>query len=251
MKRNRDRPLTPAERRSLFFVCVFLLAAIGLGLWMHLSQHEIVPPSDIAARTGEDLRILVAELSPGKARIFRFEDQKGEPIRVFVKRQDHGRMVVTFAACRRCDRARGPSRVTDGQLICGHCGEPMPILAEGATLPAEKDCTPVPVQFRIDGGSLVVRAADIEAGRPLFARNHGSANKVRLSKELSQAVEDQENNGGIDRLSAISLRFGHSLEERGGIRMDPHNSAGQRASSTMARTIRSTSAAAPSMPALG
>ena len=31
-------------------------------------------------------------------------------------------MVVTFAACRRCDRARRPSRVADGQLICGHCG---------------------------------------------------------------------------------------------------------------------------------
>jgi uncharacterized membrane protein len=47
----------------------------------------------------------------------------------------------------------------------------MPILEEGTALPKEKDCTPVPVQFRIDGDSLVVRAADIEAGRPLFARN--------------------------------------------------------------------------------
>jgi uncharacterized membrane protein len=47
----------------------------------------------------------------------------------------------------------------------------MPILAEGATLPKEEDCTPIPVQFRIEGDSLVVRAADIEAGRPLFARN--------------------------------------------------------------------------------
>jgi hypothetical protein len=27
-----------------------------------------------------------------------------------------------------------------------------------------------PVQFRIEGDSLVVRASDIEAGRPLFAR---------------------------------------------------------------------------------
>jgi uncharacterized membrane protein len=170
MKRKKERPRTSAERRSLFLLCAFLLAGIGLASWLHLSQHEIVPPSDIAARSGEDLRILVAELSPGKARIFRFEDQKSEPVRVFVMRQDRGRMVVAFAACWRCNRAIRPSRVADGQLICGHCGEPMPILEEGATLPAEKDCTPVPVQFRIDGDSLVVRAADIEAGRPLFAR---------------------------------------------------------------------------------
>ncbi len=171
MKRKKDRPLTPAERRSLYFLTAFLLAVFGVGWWLMGRQFEIVPPSEIAVRSGEDLRVPVAELGPGKARIFRIEDQEGGPVRVFVKRQDHGRMVVTFAACRRCDKASRRSRVSDGQLICGHCGEPMPILEEGATLPKENDCTPVPVQFRIDGGSLVVRAADIEAGRPLFARN--------------------------------------------------------------------------------
>ena len=170
MKRKKDRPLTQGERRSLFFLSTFLLAAIGLGVWLHLSQHEIVPASEILVRSGQDLRIPLAELSLGKARIFKIEEQEGAPIRVFVKRQDHGRVVVTFAACRRCDRANRPSRVSEGQLICGHCGEPMPILEEGATLAKEKNCTPVPVQFRIDGDSLLVRAADIEAGRPLFAR---------------------------------------------------------------------------------
>lgn len=129
------------------------------------------PPSEVGVRSGQDLRVPLAELSPGTARIFRMEYQEGQPVRVFVQRQAQGRTVVTFAACPRCDRASRPSRVSEGQLICGHCGEPMPILAEGATLPEEKDCTPIPIQFRIDGGSLVVRAADIEAGRLLLARN--------------------------------------------------------------------------------
>jgi uncharacterized membrane protein len=172
MKRKKDRPLTPAERRSFLFVGAILLAGIGLGVWIHLSQHEFVPPSEIAVRSREDLRVPMAELSPGKARLFRVGDQKAEPILVFVRRQEQGRMVVTFAACRRCYSASRRSRVERGQLICGECGEPMPILEEGKPLPTEKDCTPVPVQFRIDGDSLLVRAADIEAGRPLFARNH-------------------------------------------------------------------------------
>lgn len=170
MKRNRDLRLTPAERRSLYFLTAVLLAVFGLGWWLLGRQFEIVPPSEIAVRSREDLRVPVAELGPGKARIFRVGGQSGGPVRVFVKRQDHGRMVVTFGACRRCDRASRPSHLSDGQLICGYCGEPMPILKEGATLPNEKDCTPVPVQFRIEGDSLVVRAADIEAGRPLFTR---------------------------------------------------------------------------------
>ena len=171
MKRRKERQVSPAERRWLLFVAVFLLTAIALGIWIQLSQHEIVPPKDIVVRSGEDLRVPLADLSPGKAWIYRIEGEKGALVRVFVKRQDHGRMVVTFAACRRCNAATHPSRLSNGQLICGHCGEPMPILEEGATLSNEKDCTPVPVIFRIEADSLVVRAADIEAGRPLFARN--------------------------------------------------------------------------------
>ena len=171
MKRKKDRPLTPSERRSLLLLTVFLLAAIGLGVWLQVGQHEFIPTPETSMRAGEDLRIPVAELSPGKARIFRFDAQINEPIRVFVGHRGNGRLVATFAACRRCDRASGRSRVSDGQLICGHCGEPMPLLEEGATLPQEKDCTPIPVQFKIEGDSLVVRASDIETGRPLFARN--------------------------------------------------------------------------------
>lgn len=110
-------------------------------------------------------------------------------------------MAVTLAACRRCDRARRPSRAADGQLICGHCGEPMPILEEGTPLPVEKDCTPVPVQFRIDGDLLVVRAADIEAGRPLFAKNQG----LRISPEFSSSkkLSTEARNGVFHRISTV------------------------------------------------
>lgn len=171
MKRRKDRPFTPKERRSLLLLTAFLLSAIGLGVWLQMGQHEFSPPPEISMRAGDDLRAPLAELGEGKARIFRFDAQNDEPIRVFVARQGKGRLVATFAACRRCDRDSRRSRVSDGRLICGHCGEPMPILEEGATLPQEKDCTPIPVQFRIEGDSLVVRALDIEAGRALFARN--------------------------------------------------------------------------------
>ena len=171
MKRRKDRPLTPKERRSLLLLTLFLLSAIGLGVWVHVGQHELSPPPEISMHAGDDLQVPLAELGQGKARIFRFDAQNVEPIRVFVGRLEKGRLVATFAVCRRCDRARGRSRVSDGKLICGHCGEPMPILEEGATLPKEKDCTPIPVQFRTEGDSLVVRASDIETGRPLFARN--------------------------------------------------------------------------------
>jgi len=154
----------------MLLVTAFLLTAIGLGMWFHLGQHEIIPPKEITARAGQDLRVPLGDLRSDRARLYRVEDERGEPVRVFMKARGPEQVVVTFAACRRCERAARPSRLSNGELICGHCGEPMPLLEEGATLPAEKDCTPVPVPFRIEGGSVVVHAADIESGRPLFAR---------------------------------------------------------------------------------
>ena len=57
MRRKKDRPLTPSERRSLLLLTVFLLAAIGLGVWLQVGQHEFIPTSEISMRAGEDLRI--------------------------------------------------------------------------------------------------------------------------------------------------------------------------------------------------
>ena len=90
MKRKKDRPLTAVEQRFLYFLTAFLLAVFGLRWWLLGRQFKIVPPSEIAVRSGEDLRVPVAELGPGKARIFRVGGQSGGPVRVFVKRQDHG-----------------------------------------------------------------------------------------------------------------------------------------------------------------
>lgn len=168
MNRRKERRLTPAERRSLLLVAAFLLAAIGLPTSIHLGQHEIVPPQEIITRSGQDLRVLLADLRHDKARLYRVEGENGAPIRLFLKAHDREHVVVTSAACRRCARSARFSHLSNGELICGHCGDPMPLLEEGAKLPDEKDCTPVPVPYRIDGGVVVVQASDIEAGKPLF-----------------------------------------------------------------------------------
>ena len=68
MKRGRARRLTPAERRSILFVAAFLLVAIALGTWIHLSQNDLVPPAKGAVGYGQDLRTLRRDDAPSRRR---------------------------------------------------------------------------------------------------------------------------------------------------------------------------------------
>jgi uncharacterized membrane protein len=170
MKRRRERSLAPAERRSLLLVAAFLTAFGAMAIWFQVSSHEWGPAREIPLPAGADLRISIAELSSGRSLLYKVEGNKDEGVRVFAKREADGRLLVTFATCRRCDRTRHESHVWQGRLICGHCGEPMPFLEKGATLPKEKDCTPFPVSFEVQSDVVLVRAVDLAAGLPLFPK---------------------------------------------------------------------------------
>ena len=84
MKGKRERTPTPAERRSMFFVGACLLAMIGLGVWLHRDHLETISPSEVTVRAGQDLRVPVSGLRPGKGQLFRIEGPEGDPVRVVV-----------------------------------------------------------------------------------------------------------------------------------------------------------------------
>ena len=147
-------------------VFALLEVACGLIVWIHLSWHELVPPSEVNVRIDPDGRIRTGGIG-GEARIVRAEGSSGEQIRLYVDRSDAGNPRVTLTACRRCNAAK-PSQVRRGRLVCGHCGQPMPLLPPGAALPAEADCTPIPVLHSMEGSFVVVRQTDAAASERIL-----------------------------------------------------------------------------------
>ena len=171
MKRAKSRPLRGSERWQALGLFLFLASCIAFGMWIHFSHHEIAPPKELAFKAGPEARILLDEIPPGSARIVRLEASGAAAVRLFAGRSGNGRVVVTLAECRRCRQASSRSRVIEGRLICGHCGEPMPTLEPGKGLPKEVDCTPIPVAHSIAGNTIVIRAQDLDSSRNLLARN--------------------------------------------------------------------------------
>ncbi len=171
MKRARTRTFSPGERRQIAALFAFLAACIALGLWIHFSQHEFAPPSEVVvdARSAALIPLEVVPIDSG--RIVRLERANVEPIRLFVSRAKNGRLEVTLAECRRCRLTAKSSRVRAGRLYCGHCGEPMPMLPQGKPLPVEADCTPIPVVHRLDGNAIQIRADDLDSSRSQLAKH--------------------------------------------------------------------------------
>lgn len=167
MKRSKRKQLTLEERRTMALVFALLVVACGFIVWIHLSWHELIPPSEVNVRIDSDGWMRTREIGKGEARIVRLEGSSGEQIRLYVDRSDTGKPRVTLTACRRCNAAK-PSQVRRGRLVCGHCGQPMPLLPPGTALPAEADCTPIPVLHSMEGSFVVVRRTDAAASERIL-----------------------------------------------------------------------------------
>lgn len=116
-------------------------------------------------RAGEDIKLNLSDLDPDKARLFAYPVAPQTQAEFFVERSTSSGITVAFASCRRCYHSGHYER--DGQILCGHCNEPMERLGAGRTSDTQKDCKPIPIPFEKSGNQLVVRG---EVARETFAR---------------------------------------------------------------------------------
>ncbi|MBX9603654.1 MAG: Fe-S-containing protein [Bryobacteraceae bacterium] len=164
MKRAKHRHLTSRERWQLTLTVLLVTTAAAVTGWVQFRDHEFSRPKDLLFGSEPEVRVPLAEIPTGKARIARVADPgSGAAVSLFASRQASGFVAVTLAECRRCRQAARPSYVRNGRLICGHCAEPMPLLQPGQVIGKQPDCTPIPVTHTVDGAAIVVRAEDWRA----------------------------------------------------------------------------------------
>ena len=150
--------------RELWPVWVAFGVIITIGI-VGLRMMFPTPAPAMALLAGENLTLNLSDLEPDKVRLFAYPVTPGSQVEFFVERSTTSVITVAFASCRRCYRSSHYEQ--DGQILCGHCNEPMERLGTGQTPTSEKDCKLIPIAFEKSGNQLVVRG---DAVRETFAR---------------------------------------------------------------------------------
>ncbi len=129
-----------------------------------LSNLELPPRCTLLRGTGA-IKVELASLAPGQARLFCYRGEAGKKIRFILARGNDGAVHSVFDACRQCYSYRKGYRLTRNGLVCRLCGNRYSV---DHMMAGKASCAPVPVAHQQAGTTLRISAADIRAGRGLF-----------------------------------------------------------------------------------
>ncbi|MDR1791513.1 MAG: DUF2318 domain-containing protein [Propionibacteriaceae bacterium] len=111
---------------------------------------------------GNDVAVPLAQISDGHLHRFALTVPPGTEVRFIVIQKPEGAFGVGLDACNVC----GPTGYyeRDGQVICKMCEVAMNI----RTIGFAGGCNPIPLDFRLDGGKLLVAKRDLIAAAEVF-----------------------------------------------------------------------------------
>lgn len=153
-------------------VAVVLLAGIGSlaysGVFSDLFKKL---PSESAkaagvVETADAMRIPLKSLDLGEA-LFLSLEAEGRPLYYFALKSPDGAYRAALDACDVCYRTNRGYRQELDQLVCNNCGRKF---ASDKIGEVKGGCNPHPLAWGIEGRYLVIRKADIVAGKEYFAR---------------------------------------------------------------------------------
>ena len=148
---------------------IAILAALGLGFVYSRPPASLSPATPVAAGADGAVRIPLASFHGQALRRF-VSTIGGRPVRfIAVPIDAQGHIATAFDACLICG-ARGYYQ-EGGNVVCLHCGS----LIYPPSIGRTGGCNPVPLPSHVEGGSLVLAAADLAAGGRYFgaAPPHG------------------------------------------------------------------------------
>ena len=150
----------------LMAVCAALV--IGGGIFFVGRKGEDVPPAAKvfapAVQTGE-VTYPVAQFDDGQCRFFEHTTADGLTLRYFVLKSSDGVIRSAFDACDSCWKAGKGYRQVGDDMVCQNCRMKF---ASVKVMEVKGGCNPSPLPNQVRDGKVVIRVADILAGRPYF-----------------------------------------------------------------------------------
>src|ERR1700688_1277577 len=169
-------PATAAERRKAawsarkerlwmasVYVFSFLFIAMLTAEFVYAkSQSALSPATEVTFINGQ-VTIPLAQVSDGD--LHRYQAQEnGTPIRFWLYQKPDGKIATVFDACQICG-AVGFYKSGNG-VICKNCAAPI----NPQSVDTAGGCSPIPLKATQTADSVIIREADIAAGRRVFEK---------------------------------------------------------------------------------
>jgi uncharacterized membrane protein len=159
-------------KRMAIIVAVVLLAGICSlaysGVFSDLFRKS---PAEGAKDAGvvesaDEVKIPLKALDSGKA-LFLSLDSQGRQLYYFALKSRDGAYRAALDACDVCFRTNRGYRQEGDQMVCNNCGQKFACDKIGEV---KGGCNPHPLTHKEEAGFMVIRKADIVAGKEYFAR---------------------------------------------------------------------------------
>jgi len=175
-----DRPLgkngggccgRPGGTRLATVVILLLAGFAALGYAGILDGLLKKSSADIAKSAGvwetaDSVKIPFAALASGKA-LFLSLESEGRQLRYFALRTPDGVYRAALDACDVCFRMNRGYRQDGDQMVCNNCGQKFECGKIGLV---KGGCNPHPLAHSEEAGHMVIRKADLAAGKEYFTR---------------------------------------------------------------------------------
>jgi len=164
-----ERAATRSQRRVRVAAGVLGLAVLGVltAGFLHARPPTPSPPVPVEVGADGQVRLPLAALGEVGA-LHRFvAEVKGRPVRFLVVPLADGTLATTFDACLICGDA-GYVQEAAG-ITCLHCHS----IIHTPTIGRPGGCNPIPLDSRIEGGELVIAAAELAGAGAAGEGGHG------------------------------------------------------------------------------
>lgn len=142
---------------------VFTVAVVLLALGSSASGKKVAlsPPIPISP-SGNSVIIPVEQVNDGQLYRFAYQTSDGKTVRFIVIRKGNGGFGVALDACNICGPTGYYQRGKD--VVCINCDVVMNI----GTIGFKGGCNPIPLEFRLQDGQVVIRVEKLEEASPVF-----------------------------------------------------------------------------------
>ena len=153
----------------LVTILALALASLGAGLWVYQSSAGLPVAAEVAPQTqspaADSVAYAASDFQDGQARHYSYKSPDGIEIRYFIIKSSDGIVRAAFDACDVCWRSNLGYTQEGDVMVCGNCGRRFPSVKVNEV---EGGCNPAPLLRQAQGGQILIKVADILAGRRFF-----------------------------------------------------------------------------------